>query len=67
MLVTELRKGKQPEDYVLTRENGGSVRDLRGTWDALTKAAGMPGLLLHDSGAPPCVTWFDAALPNEWR
>ncbi len=48
LLVTELRKGKQPEDYLLTRGNGEPVRDLRGTWDALVKAAGLPGLLLHD-------------------
>lgn len=48
VLVTEMRKGKQPDDYLLTRENGEPVRDLRGTWDALTKAAGLPGLLLHD-------------------
>ena len=43
----ELRKGKQPEDYLLTRENGEPVRDLRGTWETLTEAAGLPGLLLH--------------------
>jgi integrase len=47
-LVTELRKGKQPEDFLFTRENGEVVRDFRGTWDALTKAAGVPGLLFHD-------------------
>lgn len=48
LLVTELRRGKQPEDYLLTRGNGAPIRDLRGTWDVLTKAAGLPGLLLHD-------------------
>ena len=47
LLLTELRKGKQPEDFLFTR-NGEPVRDFRGTWDALTKAAGLPGLLLHD-------------------
>lgn len=47
-LVTELRKGKQPEDFLFTRENGERVKDFRGTWDALVKAAGLPGLLLHD-------------------
>lgn len=46
--VTEMRKGKQAEDYLLTRENGDSVRDLRGAWDALVTAAGLPALLLHD-------------------
>lgn len=48
LLVTELRKGKQPEDFLVTRENGEPVRDLRGTWAALTEAAKLPGLLLHD-------------------
>jgi integrase len=48
LLVTELRKGKQPEDFLFTRENGEPVRDMRRTWDALVKAAGLPGLLLHD-------------------
>jgi len=47
-LVTELRKGKQPGDYLLTRKNGEPVRDLRGTWNALVTAAGRPDLLLHD-------------------
>jgi len=47
LLVTELRKGKQPEDFLFTR-NGEPVRDFRGTWDALVKKAGLPGLLLHD-------------------
>ena len=47
LLVTELRKGKRPEDFLFTR-NGEPVRDFRGTWDALTKAAGLPGLLLRD-------------------
>ena len=47
-LVTELRKGKQAEDFLFTRDSGDPVRDLRGTWEALVKAAGLPGLLLHD-------------------
>jgi len=48
LLVTELRRSKQPEDYLLTRENGEPIRDLRGAWEALVKAAGLTGLLLHD-------------------
>ena len=47
-LVTELRKGKQPEDFLFTREKGERVLDFRGAWDSLTKKAGLPGLLLHD-------------------
>ncbi|HTQ61125.1 MAG TPA: site-specific integrase [Candidatus Solibacter sp.] len=48
LLVTELRKSKQPEDFLLTRKNGESIHDLRGTWAALTEEAKLPGLLLHD-------------------
>ena len=47
LLVTELRKGKKPEDFLFTRD-GEPVLDFRGAWDALTKAAGVPGLLFHD-------------------
>src|SRR5215469_7806190 len=47
-LMTELRKGKQPDDFLMTRENGEPVRDLRGTWSALTEGAKLPGLLIHD-------------------
>jgi integrase len=47
-LLTELRKGKQPEDFLFTRENGERVLDFRGAWDSLTRKAGLPGLLLHD-------------------
>jgi integrase len=47
LLLTERRKGKQPDDFLFTR-NGKPIRDLRGTWDALVRAAGLPGLLLHD-------------------
>ena len=46
MLLGALRRGKQPEDFVFTWENGEPVKDFRGTWDALT--AGVPGLLFHD-------------------
>lgn len=46
-LLTELRKRKQPEDYLFTR-NGAPILDFPGTWDALVTAAGLPELLLHD-------------------
>jgi integrase len=47
-LVTELRRGKQPADYLFTREDGQPVRDFRGAWDALLRVAKLPGLLFHD-------------------
>ena len=40
--------GKDLTDYVFTRENGKPVRDFRGTWAKACRAAGVPGLLLHD-------------------
>ena len=48
LLVTELHRGKQPEDFLLTRENGEPVRDFREVWETLTTKAGVPGLLFHD-------------------
>jgi integrase len=46
-LLTDLRRGKQPDDFLFTRGKE-PVRDFRGAWDVLTKAAGVPGLILHD-------------------
>jgi integrase len=48
ILVLELVKGKRSDDFPLTRPSGEPVRDFRGAWYALTKAAKMPGLLFHD-------------------
>ena len=46
--MTEMRRGKQAEDFLITRANGEPVKDFREAWDALVKAAGVPGLLFHD-------------------
>jgi len=51
-LVTELGKGKQPEDSLFTRENGKTLRDFRDKSPALAEAAGSPGLLFHDLRRP---------------
>ena len=64
-LVVELRKGKQPEDYLFTRENGEPVRDLRGAWDALVTAAGLPGLLLHDFRRSAVRNMIRAGVPQK--
>ncbi len=40
--------GKGPEDSVFTRKCGNAVKDFRVTWDKVTLAAGVPGLLFHD-------------------
>lgn len=46
VLVMELVRGKQPEDYLLTRPEG--ERSFAVAWAALTEAAKKPGLLFHD-------------------
>jgi integrase len=47
-LVSEMVRGKRPEDYLITRMNGKPVKDFRETWDELVESVGMPWLLLHD-------------------
>lgn len=47
LLVSQMMRGKQAEDFLLTRASGEPVRDFRGAWDAITKAAKIPGLLFH--------------------
>jgi len=39
--VTELRKGKQPDDFLFTWENGEPIIDFRESWEQLTN-------LFHD-------------------
>ncbi len=44
--------GKQPDDYVLTRQDKAGrqlpVKDFRGKWYKVTAAAGLAGLRIHD-------------------
>jgi integrase len=47
-LLTECVKDKAPGDAVFTWGDGRPVKDFRATWIALTKAAGVPWLLVHD-------------------
>ena len=46
-LISACVAGKNAEESVFTR-NGKAVSDFRGTWDAVTRAAGCPGLLFQD-------------------
>ena len=41
-------EGKKPSDPVFTWSDGRPVKDFRETWKQLTKAAGVPNVLLHD-------------------
>ncbi len=47
-LVAQCVHGKEPDDYVFTRENGKPVRDFHDAWGKVCEAAGVPGLLFHD-------------------
>jgi integrase len=47
-LLTKLRRGKQPEDFLFTWQDGSPLKDFRDVWYAITEAAGVPGLLFHD-------------------
>ena len=46
-LLKHCVKGKGPDDFVFTRA-GKPVLYFAGTWDAVTAAAGLPGILVHD-------------------
>lgn len=41
-------QGKQPDDFVFTREDGSPVLDFRGAWENACERAGVPDLLFHD-------------------
>ncbi|PYU14604.1 MAG: hypothetical protein DMG29_09275, partial [Acidobacteria bacterium] len=47
-LLSECVRGKKSGDAVFTWADGRPVLDFRASWSALVKAAGLPGLLLHD-------------------
>jgi integrase len=48
LLLSELAKGKQPEDFLFTRADGKPVKDFRVVWESACKQAGCPDLLVHD-------------------
>jgi integrase len=47
-LLAALIQGKQPGDYVFTREDGSAVRDFRDSWEKLFAVSGMGRRLFHD-------------------
>jgi integrase len=48
VLLRACMGGKQPNDFVLTWEDGSPVRDFRQTWRKVCRKAGVPNLLFHD-------------------
>jgi integrase len=47
-LLTALVHGKDPDDYVFTRDSGKPVKIFRRTWQKACEHAGIPNLLFHD-------------------
>src|SRR5215831_14057965 len=47
-LLAECARGKRPDDFLFTREDGQPVRCFRKAWRNLCVAAGVPGLMIHD-------------------
>jgi integrase len=51
LLIQQCVSGKQPEDFVFTRNQRGGpapIKDFRGVWAKATAEAGVPDLLFHD-------------------
>jgi len=49
LLLFECIRGKGSDEFVFTWKDSREVLDFRGLWASVTKAAGLPGLLVHDS------------------
>ena len=47
-LVRQAVAGKNPDDYLLARANGATVKDFRKGWKKLCEKAGLDGLHIHD-------------------
>jgi integrase len=63
-LLAECVRGKSAEAAVFTRGSGNEVKDFRVTWDKVTLAAGVPGLLFDDLRRSAVRNMVRAGIPE---
>jgi hypothetical protein len=62
--LQECVRGKQPDDFVLTRKDGRPVGDFRGVWATATANANVSGLLFHDLRRTAVRNMIRAGIPE---
>jgi integrase len=63
-LLQECVRGKQPNDFVLTRSDGRPIGDFRISWGTATAKAKVAGLLFHDLRRTAVRNMIRAGIPE---